>query len=640
MKYSHIRIPALLLLALFVFSVSHGGSFLLDDVPNLKTLERLSDPLTFEAVSSVLFTNSSGAFGRIIPMASFVLQYQSWPQDATAFRMVSIAIHLFNGLLVWFFTRKILASGMLSSRSTSTDAHRNLDLITLAATAIWLLHPLQVSTVLYIVQRSAELSATFTLAGLLLYLRGREFVLANHHSQGYVLMGIGAFGMTFLATLCKENGVLLPLYILLLESTVLERAAAPAHFRQVVWAALGLPILVGIWFIATHAQDWVIAAYATRDFTMDERLLTEGRVLVDYLQLIVLPPISGFGVFHDDFPISHSLFNPLSTLWCLCLLVGLAGLAVAIRKRVPLLSFAILWFFLAHSMESTVIPLEIYFEHRNYLAILGPAIALCLGGHALLNYPPARGLRYFFAGLFVLWFCYITFITWSESKLWGQRQWTIAETWAHDHPNSLRAQAFLADTLATEGFTNKAAEIYKSLAEGDHHSASAYLNWLSLGCMNKKVTLPDSESMEQTLRQVKFSAGVLNGLERFVLLKENNACMVENQKILGLFEATLANPQFNGQQFSLYVLQGRLQSTTRQTDEAVSSFENAFNIRNDVEVALLQVKTLAEAGCYDDALTKLPLATAANEANTLSKRGYALDIENWRRTIEKLKQSQ
>jgi len=634
-----LEIAALLLLGLIIFSASNGGSFILDDSPNLKTLERLSHPLTLEAVSSVLFTNSSGAFGRYIPMASFVLQYQSWPLNASAFRMANIAIHLFNGLLIWFFLQKVLRASVTASHAKTTLTRLTTNRLSLCATAIWLLHPLQTSSVLYIVQRSAELSASFTLLGLLLYLQGRHTMLTNA-KRGYFLMALSIIGLTLLASLCKENGVLLPLYILLLEFTVFSTSPTPAHHYTFMRAIFGPLLVASIWFIVTHAKPWVISAYALRDFTLTERLLTESRVLVDYMRVSILPPVSGFGVFHDDFPISHDLLNPTTTIWCLLSLAGLVCIALAYRKRAPLISFALLWFFVAHSMESSVIPLEIYFEHRNYLALLGPALALSITGRTLLNHPAATmSLKYFFAGLFALWFGYISFITWHESRLWGQRQWIIAEIWALDHPESLRAQSFLANALASENFSHKSAEIYKSLAEGPHHSASAYLDWLSLGCKNPTLIMPNIATMEHELQRAKHSASILNSLERFVLLKESKSCEIKNEDIQRMFVAALNNSQLDDQKFSLYVLQGRLLSASHQTDAAIASFANAFNIRNDVEVALLQVKTLAEAQRYDEAITKLPLAIEANKASTFGKHGYALDIEHWRQTIEKLKRS-
>ena len=624
----------ILLLAAAVWTRGAGGVFLLDDFANLKTLDRLSSPLTFEALSSFLFTNPSGLFGRLLPMASFALQYASWPNDAASFRLVNIAIHLGNGVLVWLLMRRLLRLPAVLGSGTPALSDQAAERMALAISAAWLLEPLQVSTVLYVVQRMAELSASFTLAGLLLYLHGRKMALARP-GRGYGLMCLGVVGMTLLAALSKENGVLLPLFILLMEFTLLGREPAPAGHRIFMWVVFAPPLVAGIGYFAPLIQGWLQAGYATRDFTLGERLLTQARVLVDYLRLAVLPPVTGFGVFHDDFKLSRSLFDPVSTFWCMALLMGLAGIALAYRKRAPLLAFAILWFFVAHSMESTVLPLEIYFEHRNYLAILGPVLLLCMAGRALLVHPAAKGLRYFFAALCALWFSYISFVTWQECKLWAQRPWFIAELWGRDHPHSLRAQTYLADALAAEGFTSKAASLYQTLAEGEHHSASAYLNWLGLGCRSAQIAVPDLGRMEQALRQAHYLPAIVNGFESLVILKENRACIIADADLLRMFAAVLANPRFREHQFSLYVLQGRLLSTTGQTDVAILSFARAYALRHDVEVALLQVKALAEAGRFDEATAKLALATEANAVSGLAQRGYATDIENWRIALEK-----
>jgi hypothetical protein len=51
-------------------------------------------------------------------------------------------------------------------------------------------------------------------------------------------------------------------------------------------------------------------------------------------------------------------------------------LSILWRKRFPIVAFAVLWFLVGHSLESTVFPLEIIHEHRNYLPALGPLLAL------------------------------------------------------------------------------------------------------------------------------------------------------------------------------------------------------------------------------------------------------------------------
>jgi hypothetical protein len=93
-----------------------------------------------------------------------------------------------------------------------------------------------------------------------------------------------------------------------------------------------------------------------------------------YLGEIFLPTNAGVSLFHDDFQISTSFLNPLSTLFSVLFLFGLAGVAWYWRKSQPVLFLGIAWFFVMHILESTYLPLELYFDHRNYMAMIGPII--------------------------------------------------------------------------------------------------------------------------------------------------------------------------------------------------------------------------------------------------------------------------
>lgn len=618
----------LLLLAIFIFGNGINSSFLLDDYPNLKTLERLSNPLSFEAISSFLLSNPSGAFGRILSMATFTLQYQSWPTNPCAFKLANLLIHLINAILILLLINKILNIIAPTSKKNSQ--------LSLIATTIWLIHPLQISTVLYVIQRMTELSTLFTVAGILIYLQGREHALIQP-KYGYLFMITGLFGMTCLACLCKENGILLPVYVLLMEATILKNQTQPLHHKQFLYICFGLPILPICYFILTHFQNWVLSAYSLRSFSMEERLLTECRVLIDYLRLIVLPSFSGFGVFHDDYPLSHSLLHPISTLWSLMGLSAMLVTAFALRVTKPIITFSILWFFVAHSMESTLIPLEIYFEHRNYLAILGPIIGLCVTADQIIQHPQMQNLKHIIVGILILWFSYLMLISWSESKLWSQNPLITANVWAHDHPNSLRAQQYLANTYANAGDFEHAAQAYKNLTKPPHQDASAFLNWLALGCNKNFTDLPDIETAKAALLNTKYSTSIIGGLEKLVILKENKQCELGNLNLIELFNHALNNPFLIDHRYPLYILRGRLQSTIQLTDDAIDSFDHALKIKGDVEVALLEVKAYVEAGRLDDAEKKLPLATQANEYNTLTKVGYSKDIANWRLAIDNLR---
>jgi hypothetical protein len=147
-----------------------------------------------------------------------------------------------------------------------------------------------------------------------------------------------------------------------------------------------LPLFAGLVWLAS----WVggVSTYA-RPFTTIERLLTESRVLVDYIQWTLLPTSRSLTLYHDDIAISHGLLNPPSTLFSLAALVALFALAIQQRQRRPLLCLGILWFFGAHLLTGTVIPLELAYEHRNYFASCG----LLLASSSLLAMDPAPPVR-------------------------------------------------------------------------------------------------------------------------------------------------------------------------------------------------------------------------------------------------------
>jgi hypothetical protein len=110
---------------------------------------------------------------------------------------------------------------------------------------------------------------------------------------------------------------------------------------------------------------------------MWQHLLTEQRVIVAYMAAILIPTVQRFGFFHDDFPVSLGWFHPISTLGAFVLLCVIAGAAFSMWRKRPLVAFGVALFFVGHSMESTILPLELMFEHRNYLPSYGLLLAGC-----------------------------------------------------------------------------------------------------------------------------------------------------------------------------------------------------------------------------------------------------------------------
>ena len=107
---------------------------------------------------------------------------------------------------------------------------------------------------------------------------------------------------------------------------------------------------------------------ATRDFSSYERFITQSRVLADYLKHWFVPELYTSGVFQDHFIKSTGIAAPLTTLLSAVAHVAVISIAVMKRRKWPLFALAALFFYVSHVLESSVLNLELYFEHRNYLA--------------------------------------------------------------------------------------------------------------------------------------------------------------------------------------------------------------------------------------------------------------------------------
>ena len=247
------------------------------------------------------------------------------------------------------------------------------------AAALWLLHPIQLLPVLHVVQRMTSLSALFLLAAVWLHISARE----QGGRAGLVKLIVAWVILWPLSFLSKETGALFPVFVLAWELIV--RRSTVGHldrFARGFAMLMGLVLLAAMAYVLSPRGQWLWAGYELRGFSLAERVLTEGRVLWFYLGLMLLPRLEAFGLYHDDIALSTSLFTPWTTLPALLGLAALIWLAWWLRRRAPLVSFGIAWFFIGHALESTVLPLELAHEHRNYLPLVWPAAGRRLGAAA------------------------------------------------------------------------------------------------------------------------------------------------------------------------------------------------------------------------------------------------------------------
>src|SRR5690554_6425630 len=225
------------LLAIAMYWPGLQGPFLFDDFPNLEPLQNFGGVTDVESAQAFVFGNRSGPTGRPVSMATFLLDANNWPTAPWRFKLTNLLFHLLTGLFVFLVVRKM--AEVLVGKGEDSGWLFWLPLIT---TGIWLLHPINVSTVLYVVQRMAILSALFGLASIYFYLKGRAG-LNRSFGSGFFYFIVSALCF-LLSVFAKENGALVPVFILLLELLVLKSLPRSFGTAKVVWVSLGALLLI------------------------------------------------------------------------------------------------------------------------------------------------------------------------------------------------------------------------------------------------------------------------------------------------------------------------------------------------------------------------------------------------------------
>ena len=424
-----------------IYTPGLNGPFVLDDEENITTVPEIAiHRLDYVSLRDAALSNDSGPLKRPLPTLSFALNYYlaGGFESTFGFKLTNLLIHLANTVLIFLFCRALLATPALLNRMPA-ERHTTVAIL---ATALWAFHPIQVTNVLYIVQRMNSLSALFVLTGLILFVHGRT-QLNTVGARGFTLMAGGTIGGTALGLASKENAVLLPLFALVIEYSFFHFRTHDERTRRLLLIFYMLVVVLPVVSLATYLvlnPDFILNSYVTRHFSLLERALTETRILWYYAGLILFPISKDFGLFHDDMMLSTGLFTPYSTLFAMVGLLAILGLGLSQAKRHPLISFAILWFLAGHMIESSILGLELAYEHRNYLPSYGILFAAAYG---LIFAVKLRRVVISLALITIL--LTLGFITWVRAGTWGDIQ-SLAEYTVSSHPSSPRANDFAART--------------------------------------------------------------------------------------------------------------------------------------------------------------------------------------------------
>ncbi|PIE44471.1 MAG: hypothetical protein CSA50_00510 [Gammaproteobacteria bacterium] len=512
-------------LALFVgvfivfFPGAKDGTLVLDDLHVIYNLATVKDMPWLEGYINYLFQHR-GYFDRPISYLTFYLQKQSLDAGLYPFKLFNIVLHAVNTVLVFALIVQILRTRYLS-------LNRFL-LITAAVLAfLWAVSTIQVSTVLYATQRMTLLSATFSLLALLVfgYLRKQNDIRLQLSGLLFVVCPLIVLGF-----LCKENAFLVFLYLLVLDGTVYNKM--PAHKWYLVWRRLFvlLPILLLVLYFVSDIERHFIANFSFREFDVGERFLTQHRIVLEYIAKFFFPFVYHFGVINTEFAVSHSFVQPISTSISFVLIWGAIFAAFYYRHKKPLLCFGVLFFFAGHAMESSVLSLELYFEHRNYLPVAGLVMVMAAGVISFYEkVAQEQSVRIGrLASLFavIMASVYLIFVvvkTRAEVELWTNpvRQ---AFVWYTHSPKSQRAHSHLGSTLFSYGLYKEAASLYQQTNHLFPGDISKDLLWLELVCVSPDIHLPDKSALLDKAKSADYQREAIIIINSLLSLLESGRC--------------------------------------------------------------------------------------------------------------------
>jgi hypothetical protein len=638
MKAIRFVFPIILLLTLVFLLYAPGltGGYIFDDMGIINNGKVAIESLDFRTLNAAFWSGTAGPLGRPVSMLSFALNHYFTGFDAYFFKLTNLLIHLVNITLVFWLVHALLRALRAGGADESNIKSQHFPFWgALLAAAIWGLHPLNLTSVLYVVQRMTSLATLFGLLALALYVSWRA------DPRHFSLLRNGLTGLAILLSLLasifsKESGLLFILLMVWIEFLIFKGIQdgqpvrlGPVTLKQLIWGACGLALLSALFLLPAYLSP---ENFYNRAFTLTERLLTESRVLFYYLRLFFLPSLSEFGLYHDDFIISQGLLQPITTLFSILGLIAISLGTFLFRKKYPLCLFAWGWFLISHAMESTVFSLELVHEHRNYFATLGFLVLLPWLMWRVT--PKKRPFLFLLTGLFV---ALCGFITWQRAIVWSD-PFTHAAFEAETHPQSDHANSQLADVylyLFDQTKEIRYADLAKQALQKSRLSYKAdNAAWFSLITLAyRQNEAPDPalvRELQQRLRENAFTNANISFLWDFYECQTKQQCRMPHDEAIGLFAAALANPKMgNGMRAIINKIVGIYYVETMANFEQGEAFLNeALRLHADVPAHLHLAQILRLQGKLALAHKQLELARRLDAKNV-----WLLDIEQEQRRI-------
>ena len=296
---------------------------------------------------------------RPLPYFTFALNHAVHGPEPTGYHIVNVAIHLANGLLVWWVVRESLRARAGRDANLAASA-------AMATAAIWLVHPLATQAVSYVYQRIELLAALFSLGTLAAFIAAAG---SRRPWRWYALSVLCcAAGMA-----CKEWVVVVPIVVLLYDFAFVSSSWTAVRSRSPYYAALAATW--GILWLVIRSQA---GRYPEAGFSLGESLVyaaNQPAVIVWYLSRLVLP--TGQSLDHGAVLETDLFGSGWPRLAAVAVFAAGVMMVVFNLRRRPVTAFLVVAFLLLLAPTSSFVPVhDVCVEHRMYLASVIPIAAV------------------------------------------------------------------------------------------------------------------------------------------------------------------------------------------------------------------------------------------------------------------------
>ena len=365
-----IAIGLIVGVALLAYSNTFHVPFHFDDRPNITQNPNVQIKVfSWDRIERLIKYTYKESI-RVFSYFTFALNYYFGGFNVFGYHLVNFLIHIASGIFLYAFL--LLTFNLPSLKEKYGSISYKVALFT---SLIFIAHPIQTQSVTYIVQRMASMAGMFYLLCLVLYIKGRL-------STGWPrVFYFGGMVLSYLlGVFSKENVAILPLFVALYEFYFFQNLDLSPRGKKILLALIAILLVLGIFGFIIWGKRYInviIEGYAYRTFTMSERVLTQFRIVLYYVTLLLYPHPSRLNLDYD-FPLSKTILDPPTTLISILIVAGLIGYSIWTAKKRPVISFCILWYFGNLVIESSIFPLEMVYEHRLYLPAVGPFILFSL----------------------------------------------------------------------------------------------------------------------------------------------------------------------------------------------------------------------------------------------------------------------